>query len=406
VTRKLGLEDLSEESLRGRRVLLRVDFNVPLGDDGEVGDDTRIRATLPTIRHLLEHGARVVALSHLGRPKGKVTAGLSLRPVAERLAALLNAPVAFVEDLSGEAALSAAEGLRDGEVLLLENTRFDAREEANDETLASALARLGEVYVNDAFGAAHRAHASTQGVARAIRARGGVAAAGFLMSRELAYLGGALDEPRRPFVAVLGGAKISGKIDVIRALLPRVDRLLIGGAMANTFFRGLGLETGDSLVEEERVELAAELLRESGDKLRIPEDVVVAAELDAEAETRAVPRDGIPRGQKALDVGPRTAAAYAAEIENAGTVVWNGPMGVFEVAPFATGTRAVAEAMSSATRRGAVTVVGGGDSAAAVAELGLQEAMSHVSTGGGASLEFMEGRELPGVEILSDAEER
>jgi phosphoglycerate kinase len=404
VTPKLRLDQLGDEEIRGRRVLLRVDFNVPLGEGGGVSDDTRIRATLPTLRHLLERGARVIALSHLGRPKGKPDVALSLRPVAERLAELLNGPVAFVEDLSGEAASAAVEALEDGEVLLLENTRFDPREEANDPSLADELARFGDLYVNDAFGAAHRAHATTHGVARAIRAAGGKAAAGTLLSRELEYLGGALDEPRRPFVAVLGGAKISGKIDVIRALLPRVDRLLIGGAMANTFFRGMGLETGDSLVEEERVELATQLLDEAPDKLRLPQDVVVSAELDAAAETRAVARDEIPVGMKALDIGPETARSYASEIESAATVVWNGPMGVFELRPFAEGTRAVAEAMAGATRKGATTVVGGGDSAAAVTELGLQDAVSHVSTGGGASLEFMEGRELPGVEILTDAE--
>jgi phosphoglycerate kinase len=405
VTRKLRLDQLSDDQISGRRVLLRVDYNVPLGDAGEIKDDTRIRATLPTLRHLLERGGKVIVLSHLGRPKGKARPELSLRPVAVRLGELLHRPVGFLEELGGAPAQRAVSSLEEGGVLLLENTRFDAREEADDPALGAELARLGELYVNDAFGTAHRAHASTHGVARAIRAAGGRAVAGFLMGRELDYLGGALDDPRRPFVAVLGGAKISGKIDVIRALLPRVDRLLIGGAMANTFFRALGLETGDSLVEEERLELASELLEEGKGKLRLPEDVVVAPELDAAAETRTVPRDAIPAGMKALDIGPATGRAFAAEIETARTVVWNGPMGVFELAPFAGGTRAVAEAMARATSAGATTVVGGGDSAAAVAELGLQDAVSHVSTGGGASLEFMEGRALPGVEILSDAEE-
>lgn len=401
---KLTLHDLGDADLRGRRVVTRVDFNVPLDDQGRISDDTRIRATLPTLDRLRETGARVVLLSHLGRPKGKPNPAMSLRPVAERLTELLGRRVDFVPETSGAAAEQAAGSLGDGEVLLLENTRFDAGDEANDPAISEALARLGDLYVNDAFGAAHRAHASTTGVAEAMKRGGKRAAAGLLMAQELEYLGRALDQPRRPFVAILGGSKISGKIDVIRALLPRADRLLIGGAMANTFFRALGLATGDSLVEPDRVELAAELLREAGDKLVIPEDVVVARALDDSGSAQTVGRDAIGDGFRALDVGPVTRTRFAGELARAGTVLWNGPLGVFEEPAFAAGTEFVARALAEATGRGAVTVIGGGDSAAAVAVLGLADRFTHVSTGGGASLEFMEGKELPGIAVLSDRE--
>jgi phosphoglycerate kinase len=403
--RKRTIADLREEELRGRRVVVRVDYNVPLDDAGRITDDTRIRATLPTLDALLQQGARVILLSHFGRPKGKAVPEMSLRPAAGRLAELLEGrPVRFVGDTVGEEAHFAAADLRDGEVALLENTRFLPGEEANDPELAGRMAALGEVYVNDAFGAAHRAHASTAGVALAMRAAGKPAVAGLLMDRELEYLGRALTGPARPFVAILGGAKISGKIDVIRALLPAVDTLLIGGAMANTFFRAMGLATGTSLVEEDRVEMARGLLEGSGDRLVLPDDCVVAERLASGERTETVSRGEVPADRMVLDVGPRTAERYAGLLSTARTILWNGPMGVAEIPEFARGTRAVAEAVAAATDRGATTIVGGGDSAAAVAEMGLEARMSHVSTGGGASLEFLEGRELPGVAALSDAE--
>ncbi len=398
---RLTLSDLEDADLRGRRVLVRVDYNVPLDASQQVTDDTRIRATLPTLKRLTAAGARVILASHLGRPEGKRVPEMSLLPAARRLAELIDRKVDFVGSTSGQEAEAAVSELGDGEILVLENTRFDPGDEANDPELSRGLAALADLFVNDAFGAAHRAHASTAGVAERVRERGGRAVAGLLMERELRYLGGALNEPTRPFVAILGGAKISGKIDVIRALLPKVDRLLIGGAMANTFFRAMGLETGSSLVEEERVEMAGDLLEEAGESLLLPEDLVVARSISEDAETRAVARDAIPEGWSALDVGDETVSRYAAEIRGAGTVLWNGPMGVFEVAPFSAGTEGVARALVEATDAGATTVVGGGDSAAAVAKLGLSEGVSHVSTGGGASLEFLEGRELPGVAQLS-----
>ncbi|MBA4156761.1 MAG: phosphoglycerate kinase [Gemmatimonadetes bacterium] len=400
--KKLTLTDLGDEQLRGRRVLVRVDYNVPLDARQSVTDDSRIRATLPTLQRLVDAGARIILLSHLGRPKGKPVPEMSLRPAARRLAEMIEAKVDFVGDTAGEQALAAAGELGDGEILILENTRFLVGEEKNDEELARAFAALGEVYVNDAFGAAHRAHASTASVAEVLRAEGKPAVAGYLMERELAYLGGALETPERPFVAILGGAKISGKIDVIEALLPKTNRLLIGGAMGNTFFRAMGLETGGSLVEEERVAMARDLLTRAGEKLMLPDDVVVARKLAAGEETRVVPREGIPDGWLALDIGPHSAEVYAREIATARTVLWNGPMGVFEIPEFARGTAQVAHSLAYATEAGATTIVGGGDSAAAIAELELTDRVSHVSTGGGASLEFLEGHVLPGVAALSD----
>ena len=397
---KKTVRDLADAELRGRRALVRVDFNVPLDAGRRVADDTRIRAALPTLRYLLERGARVVLLSHLGRPKGAPEPEYSLQPAAQRLAELmLGTHVDFCETTDTDDALRATERLTDGEVLVLENTRFLAGEESNDERLARELAKLGDLYVNDAFGAAHRAHASTEGVARVLRP----AVAGLLMERELAYLGRALAEPARPFVAVLGGAKISGKIDVVEQLLPKVDHLLVGGAMACTFFRALGVETGRSLVEPERVDLARALLGRAGDKLVLPTDAVVAPELTADAPTRVVPRDGIPADQAMFDVGPETVARYAGLVRSAKTVLWNGPMGVFETPPFDAGTLGVARALAESTDAGATTIVGGGDSAAAIAQAGLEARVTHVSTGGGASLEFLEGKVLPGVAALDDA---
>jgi phosphoglycerate kinase len=399
---KLSLNDLPADALRGRRVLVRVDYNVPLGADGAITDDTRISATLPTLRHLVDAGARIVLLSHFGRPKGKVVPEMSLRPCAARLGELLGREVRFVEQTVGPEAEAATEALDDGGVLLLENTRFLAGEEKNDLDLARRMAALGDVYVNDAFGAAHRAHSSTAGVAEVMKGEGKPAAAGFLMAKELEYLGGALENPKRPFVAILGGAKISGKIDVINHLLPQVDRLLIGGAMANTFFRAMGLETGTSLVEDDRVEMARTLMDGSGDRLSLPVDCIVTDRLEAGAASEAVSRDAIPAGRLVADIGPGSVDLFRRELEGAGTVLWNGPMGVFELPAFAGGTRGVAEAVAAATDAGATTIIGGGDSAAAVSEMGLEHRMSHVSTGGGASLEFLEGKELPGVAALSD----
>jgi len=391
---------LSKEQIAGKRILVRVDFNVPLSDDGGISDDIRMVRALPTLNRLLEAGGRLVVVSHLGRPKGEVRQGLSLRPVAEHLKTLLDYPVTFCPSLIGEEAKEAVEALQDGELLLLENTRFHPGETQNDPDLSRSLAELADLYVNDAFGTAHRAHASTVGAAEAIREKGGEAVAGFLMEQELKYLGLVLEDPDRPFVAVLGGAKISGKIDVIQALFPKVDQLLIGGAMANTFFKALGLETGQSLVEEDRVEMAREILEEAGETLLLPVDCVVAEEIDPSAATRIVPRDEVGSQDRIGDVGPGSEALFDRALQGAKTVVWNGPMGVFEMAPFAHGTMAVAQSVARVTDAGGVTVVGGGDSASAAEEAGVSERLSHVSTGGGASLEFLSGAVLPGVAAL------
>lgn len=397
--KKKNVRDLPEAEVRGKRALVRVDFNVPLDDECLITNDSRIRAALPTLQLLIDRGARLVILSHLGRPKGKPEPKYSLQPVAERLGELLRRPVQFVESTDSDEALKATHTLKPGHVLLLENTRFLGGEEKNDPRLSRALAELGDFFVNDAFGAAHRAHASTAGVAEHLRP----AVAGLLMEKELDYLGGALDNPKKPFVAILGGSKISGKIDVIEQLLPKVDALLIGGAMACTFYKAMGLETGKSLVEADRVDMAKDLIARAGTRLTLPHDALVAASLEDGKSARAVPKNAIPKDQAMFDIGPQSAASYARAIAAARSVIWNGPMGVFETPPFDAGTRAVAEAMAAATSKGAITIVGGGDSAAAVEEAGLAEKMSHVSTGGGASLEFLEGKKLPGVEALDDA---
>jgi phosphoglycerate kinase len=396
---KMTIRDLPDERIRGQRALVRVDFNVPIDEGGRVSDDTRIRAALPTIEYLADRGAHVVLLSHLGRPKGKPEPKYSLEPVSRRLAELIHGEVCFVETTDTDEAVKQTHRMGDGEIVLLENTRFLGGEEKNDERLARGLSQLGDFYVNDAFGAAHRAHASTEGVARHLHP----AVAGLLMERELRYLGAALTSPKRPFVAVLGGAKISGKIDVIDQLLPKVDRMLIGGAMACTFFAAMGLDVGTSLVEADRVEMASKLLRRAGAKLLLPDDAMVARSMEDAEGAHAVPRDAIPPDEGMFDIGPRSAERFAGEISKAKTAIWNGPMGVFEKPPFDKGTRLVALAMAEATDVGATTIVGGGDSAAAVAEAGLEDRMSHVSTGGGASLEFLEGKPLPGVEALDDA---
>jgi phosphoglycerate kinase len=401
---KRTIRDLPERSLSGKPVLVRVDFNVPLSG-GRVTDDVRIRATLPTLRHLLEHNAGVILMSHLGRPKGQWAEEYSLQPVADALARFVDVPVRLVRDVVGSEARDAAAALQGGEILMLENTRFLPGEETNDPHLAEQLASLGSIYVNDAFGAAHRAHASTVGAPEHMKREGKPAVAGLLMAAELGFLGGALESPERPFVAILGGAKISGKIDVIENLLPRVDRLLIGGAMANTFFRAMGLETGDSLVEEDRIEMARDLLDRAGDTLVLPVDAVIAEEAAPDATTRTVDREDVTAGWKILDIGPRSVAQFCDRIQGARTVIWNGPMGMFEIAPFRGGTDGLARAMADLTRTGATTIVGGGDTAAAINEAGLESKITHVSTGGGASLELLEGRTLPGVAVLNDRED-
>src|SRR5262245_6603044 len=382
---------IREIPIEGKTLLVRVDFNVPL-EGGQVADDTRIRETLPTIRHALGRGAQTVPMSHLGRPKGKRDPKLSLAPVAAALRRLIPEPVALASDCVGAEAESVVRGAPTPGVVLLENLRFHAEEEANDQGFARALAALGEIYVNDAFGTAHRAHASTAGVAPFVTAR----VAGLLMEKELDYLGRAMGNPERPFVALLGGAKISGKIDVIASLLPRVDRLLVGGGMACTFFRAKGWSVGESLVEEDRVAIAKDLLaRPQSEKIILPTDGVVAEDIDNDADSRIVEASAIPAGMRYLDIGPRTIVAFGLEMERARTILWNGPMGVFEVPQFARGTRGVAERLASATVRGATTIIGGGDSARAITELRLAHRVSHVSTGGGASLEFLEGKVLP-----------
>jgi phosphoglycerate kinase len=387
---------------RGKRVLVRVDFNVPLAD-GKVSDDTRIRAALPTIRHLIEQGSKVVLCSHLGRPKGKADPKYSLAPVAKHLEGLLGTPVIFSPDIAGAGAKQAAESLPPGGVLLLENLRFDPREEKNDPEFAKALAGLAELYVSDAFGTVHRAHASTAGVARFFPQ----AACGFLIAKELEFLGMALHQPRHPYVAILGGAKVGDKIEVIRSLLERADTLLIGGAMAYTFLKAQGHGIGGSLLDSEHLELAGSLLQEAkakGKALRLPLDHVVAAAMKPEAPAEPCDSVEIPEGRMGLDIGPRTIDAYRAEIGKARLIVWNGPMGVFEIPQFRAGTSAIAQAVSEATARtGAVSVVGGGDSVAALNQAGVAGRITHISTGGGASLEFLEGRTLPGIAVLSEA---
>lgn len=387
----------------GKRVLVRVDFNVPLDPAGQIVDDTRIRAALPTIEHLLARGASVLLMSHLGRPRGQRVPALSLAPIAERLSQLLERTVALAPDCVGAEVAAQAAALQPGQVLLLENVRFHPEEEQNEPTFAQHLAALGDAYVNDAFGAAHRAHASTEGVPRWL----GAGASGLLMEREISYLDEVLRRPQRPFIAVLGGAKISGKIELIEHLLNRVDVLLIGGGMAYTFFKAMGLEIGDSLLEADRLYTARQLLTQverEGLELRLPVDCVVADRFAADARAQVVARDAMPPGWQGMDIGPQTRLRYADQIARGGTIVWNGPLGVCEMTPFAEGTQQVAQALAAATDAGALSIIGGGDTAAAIAQAGLAPAMTHISTGGGASLECMSGRVLPGVAALDDAE--
>jgi phosphoglycerate kinase len=395
---KLTIDDLE---LKGKKVLVRVDFNVPLDEKGAVTDDKRIVASLPTIKKILADGGKAILMSHLGRPKGKKLPDMSLAPVAKRLQKLLGKPVKFASDCVGPEVEKAVSALKPGECLLLENLRFYAEEEKNDPEFAKKLAKLGDVYVNDAFGTAHRAHASTEGVTKYFDQ----CAAGYLMQKELKYLGMALADPKRPFVAILGGAKISGKIDVISNLMDKVDAILIGGGMAFTFFKAMGKEIGKSLLESDKIDLAKEILTEADEKkvnFMLPRDVVVAPEAKDESVTQVVGIDAIPPDQLGLDIGPKTVEAFSKELAKAKTVLWNGPMGVFEVDKFAAGTVKVAQELARITEKGATTIVGGGDSASAVARAGLKDKLSHISTGGGASLEFLEGKTLPGVAALTD----
>jgi phosphoglycerate kinase len=397
--KKLSIDNVK---LGGKRVLVRVDFNVPLDKKQNIADDRRIVASLPTIKKIISDGGRAILCSHLGRPKGKVVPEMSLRPVAGRLSELLGREVKFVDDCIGDKVRKMAESLKDSEVLLLENLRFHKEETDNDPEFARKLAELADIYVDDAFGTAHRAHASTEGVTRYFD----TCAAGYLMQKEIKYLGKALSDPEHPFVAVLGGAKISGKIDVIENLFEKVDTILIGGGMMFTFYRAMGRSIGDSLLEEDKVGMAADILKKAKSRnvnLILPEDCLVANEISEDAETRVVSADEIPDGMKGVDIGPATIKRFQSELEKAETVVWNGPMGVFEISEFAGGTRAIAESLAAITGKGATTIIGGGDSAAAITQAGLDEKVSHVSTGGGASLEFLEGKTLPGIAALSDA---
>ncbi len=386
-------KSVTDLDVKGKKVFVRVDFNVPM-KEGKIKDDTRIKAAIPTIEYLMKNGAAVILASHLGRPKGGPDAQFSLKPVAEHLATLLGKPVAFVDDCVGPKAEAAAAGLKAGEVLVLENTRFYPGEEKNDQDLAKGMAKLADLFVNDAFGTAHRAHASTEGVARYLPA-----AAGFLLEKEIKYLGSAVDNPKRPFVAILGGAKISDKIGVIKNLLQKADLILIGGGMANTFLKAQGYEMADSLVEAEAVETAKELLASGSKKLRLPVDLVLGDKFEADAAVKTIPAGNVPSGWRVLDVGPKTVEEYSKALVGAGTVVWNGPMGVFEFPEFAKGTFGVAKAVADS---GAVSIIGGGESVAAIQQSGLAGKITHISTGGGASLEMLEGLVLPGVAALQD----
>lgn len=381
----------------GKKVLVRVDFNVPLNDKKEVTDDTRIVAAIPTIQYLREQNAKIILCSHLGRPDGVVNLKYSLAPVAARLQKLVDCKITFAKDVIGESAAAAVNNVKEGEIVLLENLRFHKEETANDPGFAKKLASFADVYVNDAFGAAHRAHASTAGVADYIPA-----VAGFLIEKELKALGGALDDPSRPFLAILGGAKVSDKIGVIENLITKVDWIILGGGMAYTFLKAKGMEVGTSLVDEERVELAAGLLKKADQKgveIFLPVDAIIADKFDAKAKTQVVPSDEITPGWMGLDIGPSSRMLFADKVRKAKTVIWNGPMGVFEMEPFAEGTKAIAKAMAETD---AMTIIGGGDSAAAVKIFGYADNIDHISTGGGASLEFLEGKELPGIAVLED----
>jgi phosphoglycerate kinase len=386
-------KSVTDIDVKGKRVLVRVDYNVPIKDD-KITDDTRIVAAMPTLEYLLEHGAAVILFSHLGRPKGGPDPKYSLKPVAAHLSGLLGKPVAFANDCVGPVAEAASKALKPGEVLVLENTRFHPEEEKNDSELAKKMASLADIYVNDAFGSAHRAHASTEGVAHFLPA-----VAGFLMEKEIQYLGQAIANPKHPFIAILGGAKISDKIGVIRNLLIKADQVLIGGGMANTFFKAQGYKVGDSLFEEEALETAHQLLQSGTSRLHLPIDVVIGDRFDAEADKKVMGLGNVPDGWRILDIGPETVASFGKTIASAGTIVWNGPMGVFEFPRFAEGTFGIAKAVAASQ---AVSIIGGGDSVAAINQAGLANEITHISTGGGASLEMLEGLDLPGLVALQD----
>jgi len=399
---KRSLSSLNKEDLSGKRVLVRVDFNVPLDEQGRITDDTRIRAALPTINHLLKSGAKIILAAHFGRPKGKVNDSMRLTPVAQRLSELLGRKVVKTESCIGSDAQSKVDAMANGAVVLLENVRFYGEEEANDPQFAEKLASLAEIYVNDAFGAAHRAHASTEGVTKFLNP----SVAGYLMEKELQYLQGAIDSPKRPLAAIVGGSKVSSKIGVLEALIDKCDKVLIGGGMIFTFYKARGLAVGKSLVEEDKLELAKSLeekAKQKGVELLLPTDVVLADNFAADAKSQLVEINAIPEGWMGLDIGPSSIKVFQEALEDCQTVIWNGPMGVFEFDQFADGTNSIATTLASLSGKGCCTIIGGGDSVAAVEKAGLAEKMSHISTGGGASLELLEGKSLPGVVALDDA---
>lgn len=394
---KMTLEDVQVE---GKKVLMRVDFNVPI-ENGKIGDDNRMVQALPSINYVIENGGKLILMSHLGRPGGEVDSSLSLRPVADHLQTLVDTKVYFAEDCIGDKAKNVIDQAKDGEIVLLENVRFHKGEKANDEEFCKQLAKHGDLFCNDAFGSSHRAHSSVAGVTRFLQP----AVSGYLLEKEIKYLNDSINNPKKPFVAILGGAKVSDKIGVIENLLDKVDSILIGGGMTYTFYKAKGLPVGDSLVEDEKVDLAKELLKkaeEKGVNFVLPLDSIAAKEFKNDAEHKVVDEDGIEDGWMGVDIGPQTSFSFGNIIKNAKTVVWNGPMGVFEMPNYAEGTKAVAEALVEVTKLGATTIIGGGDSASAIKQAGLEDAVSHVSTGGGASLMFLEGKELPGVVALTD----
>lgn len=395
----MAVKSVEDIDLKGKKVIIRCDFNVPFDENRKITDEKRIVSSLPTIRYILDQGAKLILMSHLGRPKGKAVPEMSLAPVAVSLSKHLGRQVKLAPDCVGYEVETLSEKMEAGDILLLENLRFHKEETGNDAGFSEKLASLADVYVNDAFGTAHRAHASTEGITRYMDE----VAAGYLLKKEIEFLDSAVKNPARPFVAVIGGVKISGKIDVLTTLLEKADTLLIGGGMAYTFYKAMGLEIGKSILEKDRIEMAGEILKKaesSSCEMLLPVDCMIADRFDNDAETAIVDRDGIPADRQSLDIGPKTAELYASKIKTAGTVVWNGPMGVFEMDTFAAGTKAVADAMADATKKGAITIIGGGDSAAAIAKFGMEDRMSHISTGGGASLELLEGKILPGVQAL------
>ncbi|KPJ65616.1 phosphoglycerate kinase [candidate division WOR-1 bacterium DG_54_3] len=397
---KKTIADVPDKDLKGKRVFVRCDFNVPLDENQNITSDKRIKASLPTIKYLMEKGAKLILASHLGRPKGEVKKEFSLAPVQKSLSELLGKPVKMTSDCIGPEVKKAVSELKEGEVLLLENLRFHKEEEENDPGFAKELASLAEIYVSDAFGTVHRAHASTEGIAHDLPAY-----AGFLIEKELKFLGEALADPKRPFVAIIGGAKISGKLEVLKSLLDKVETLIVGGGMAYTFFKARGVEVGKSIVEEDLIKEAKEILKAAIDKevpFLLPIDHVVADKFAEDANTEVVPRTTIPEGWQGMDIGPDTVKKFSNALKGAKTIVWNGPMGVFEMEKFAKGTIEIAKAVAAETAKGAISIIGGGDSASAVKKAGLADKMTHISTGGGASLEFLEGKVLPGIAVLQD----